>query len=233
MIAAVSDASAPPVPGFVESAFSPLVHQAVTRCLSARPGDGARTAVVLGSAMGDATTLDSGSRLLVAGQVHNALLFMQSTANAVLGRISCDFGITGPLLSLSVAGDLADELLDTAELLLEDEEVDRVVVVGVELAATGRTAEAHHGLGTAPPAEDLAVAVLVERGDPLPRAPRDAAPADGASADDIPTDDTSADDIPADDTQDGVTRHDATPAHEYGNLRGLMDLAARIQGTTQ
>jgi hypothetical protein len=233
MIAAVSDASAPPVPGFVDSAFSPLVHQAVTRCLSARPGDGARTALVLGSAMGDATTLDSGSRLLVAGQMHNALLFMQSTANAVLGRISCDFGVTGPLLSLSVDGDLADELLDTAELLLADEEVDRVVVVGVELAATGRAAAAHRGLGTLPPAADRAVAVLIERGDPLPRAPRDAARTDDTPADDARVDAARTDDTPADDARDGRTPHRTTPAHEYGNLRGLMDLAARIQGTTQ
>lgn len=220
MIAAVSDASAPPVPGFVDSPFSPLVHQAVTRCLSARPGDGARTAVVLGSAMGDAATLDAGSRLLVAGQVHNALLFMQSTANAVLGRISCDFGITGPLLSLSAAGDLADELLDAAELLLEDEELDRVVVVGVELAATKRTAAAHRGLGTVPPAADLAVAVLVERGAPVPRPAQRSAPR-------VPQDGDAPTGAPAGAPADGAS------AHEYGNLRGLMDLAARIQGTTR
>jgi hypothetical protein len=208
VIAAVSGADAPAVAGFVDSAFNPMVHQAVARCLSARPGDGARTAMVLASTMGDATTLDTGSRLLTAGQVHNALLFMQSTANAVLGVLSRDFGVTGPLLALSAAGDLAGELLDAAGVLLADnDELDRVVLVGVELTATARTAAAHRALGTRPPAADLAVAVLLERGDPVPRRDRE--------------------DHPAGDTPAGH----ATPA-AYGSLRGLVELAATIQGTT-
>lgn len=201
MIAAVSDAAAPALPGFVESTFNPLVHQAIERCLTAQPGDGSRTAMVLASTMGDATTLDTGSRLLVAGQVHNPLLFMQSTANAILGRLSCEFAITGPLLSLSTTDDLAGELLATAELLLEDEELDRVVIVGVELTGTERTAAAHRGLGTGPPGADLAVAIVLDRDDPVPRPPSDP-PATGE-----------------------------TPSTEYGNLRGLVELAALIQGT--
>ncbi|MBI0383809.1 hypothetical protein JBE27_48040, partial [Streptomyces albiflaviniger] len=47
MIAAMSGPSAPPVSGFVESAFNPMVYEAVERCLTARPGDGDRTAMVL------------------------------------------------------------------------------------------------------------------------------------------------------------------------------------------
>ncbi|MEU2212282.1 hypothetical protein AB0B95_18490 [Streptomyces hygroscopicus] len=198
MIAAMADASAPPVAGFVESAFSPLVHQAVQRCLTARPGDGSRTAMVLASTMGDATTLDLGSRLLAGGQPHNPLLFMQSTANAVLGRLSREFAVTGPLLSLSTLADPAAELLATAELLLEDEELDRVVLIGVELTGTERTAAAHRALRTGPPAADLAVAIVVDRDDPL-----------------------------------GHLRHDvpSAPSAPYGTLRGLVELAARIQRT--
>ncbi|GLV77329.1 hypothetical protein [Streptomyces hygroscopicus] len=198
MIAAMADASAPPVAGFVESAFSPLVHQAVQRCLTARPGDGSRTAMVLASTMGDATTLDLGSRLLTGGQPHNPLLFMQSTANAVLGRLSREFAVTGPLLSLSTLADPAAELLATAELLLEDEELDRVVLIGVELTGTERTAAAHRTLRTGPPAADLAVAIVVDRDDLL-----------------------------------GHLRHDvpSAPSPQYGTLRGLVELAARIQGT--
>lgn len=173
MIAAMSDASAPPVSGFVESAFNPLVYEAVQRCLAGREVDGARTAIVLGSTMGDSATLDLGSRRLVAGQVHNPLLFMQSTANAILGRISSEFAITGPLMSVSALDDLAGPLLATAQLLLEDEELDTVVAVGVELTGTERTAAAHRELGTAPPAGDLAVAVLLDRDDLVPRTPPD------------------------------------------------------------
>ncbi|MDT3396396.1 hypothetical protein RKE29_07035 [Streptomyces sp. B1866] len=207
MIAAVSDADPPPVPGFVESAFSPLVHQAVARALSARPGDGSRTALVLASAMGDAATLDAGSRLLAAGRVHHPLLFMQSTPNAVLGRLSCDFAVTGPLLALSATGDLADALLATGELLLEDEELDRVVLVGVELAATGRTAAAHREMGTGPPAAERAVAIVLDRGDPLHSLLHSP---------------------PLDPPLDALS----TSRTEYGNLRGLAELAARTQGTT-
>ncbi|WAP53947.1 beta-ketoacyl synthase chain length factor [Streptomyces sp. S465] len=198
MIAAICDASAPPVAGFVESVFSPMVHQAVERCLTARPGDGSRTAMVLASTMGDATTLDLGSRRLVAGQAHNPLLFMQSTANAVLGQLSVTFAVTGPLLSLSTVADPAGELLATAELLLEDAELDRVVLIGVELTGTERTAAAHRELRTGPPAGDLAVAIVLDRGDPLRRLLTD---------------------IPS------------GPSAEYGALRGLVELAARVQGT--
>jgi hypothetical protein len=207
MIAALSDSSAPPVPGFVESAFSPLVYQAVERCLTARPGDGARTAMVLASMVGDAATLDLGSRLLVAGQVDNALLFMQSTPNAVLGWLSREFAITGPLIALSTLDDLAGELLATAELLLEDEELDRVVLVGVELTGTERTAAAHRELGSAPPGADLAVAIVLDRDDPVLRSPS-AEPTDPHAPPDQPD-----------------------PSIEYGNLRGLVELAARIRGT--
>ncbi|HKS46148.1 MAG TPA: beta-ketoacyl synthase N-terminal-like domain-containing protein [Amycolatopsis sp.] len=167
MIVATADASAPPVPGFVESTFNPLVYQVAQRCLSACPGDGARTAVVLASMMGDATTLDLGSRRLAAGQAHNPLLFMQSTANAVLGHISREFGITGPLLSLSTLDDLAGELFATARVLLEDGELDRVLLIGVELAGTARTTAAHRELGTEPPSADRAVAIVIDRDDEI------------------------------------------------------------------
>ncbi|MGW7597470.1 beta-ketoacyl synthase N-terminal-like domain-containing protein [Streptomyces antimycoticus] len=199
MIAAIAGPSAPPVAGFVESAFNPMVYQAVERCLTAGPGDGSRTAMVLASTMGDAATLDLGSRLLVAGQVHNPLLFMQSTANAVLGRLSIEFAITGPLLSLSTTADPAGELLATAELLLEDEELDRIVLIGVELTGTERTTAAYRAFRTGPPAADLAVAIVLDRDDPVPSLPPDIPP---------------------------------TPSGEYGTLRGLVELAARIQGTT-
>ncbi len=198
MIAAMSGPSAPPVAGFVDSAFNPMVYQAVERCLTARPGDGSRTAMVLASTMGDAATLDLGSRLLVAGQVHNPLLFMQSTANAVLGRLSREFAITGPLLCLSTVADPAGELLATAELLLEDEELDRIVLIGVELTCTERTTAAYRELPAGPPAADLAVAIVLDRDDPVPSLPPDTPP---------------------------------TPSGEYGTLRGLVELAARIQGT--
>jgi 3-oxoacyl-[acyl-carrier-protein] synthase III len=179
VIAATADASAPLVSGFIESTFSPLVYEAVRQCLAEAPGDadGTRTAIVLASTMGDSGTLDLGSRLLVAGEVSNPLLFMQSTANAILGRLSIDFSIAGPLIALSPVGDLAADLLATADVLLADGEVDRVVLVGVELTGSERTAAAHRELGTRPPAADLAVAIVLDRGDVVPTQPVSGVPA--------------------------------------------------------
>ncbi|GAA3525871.1 hypothetical protein GCM10022222_06000 [Amycolatopsis ultiminotia] len=148
--------------GFIESEFNPLVHRAAWQCLTGRALDGARTAVVLASLFGDTTTADLASRQLVAGRVHNAILFMQATANAILGHISTQFALTGPLLALSTP-DPVEELVATAELLLDDGEIDHVLLVGAELAAGERTIAASAELGVTPPAEDLAVAHLVTR----------------------------------------------------------------------
>ncbi|MET1074478.1 MAG: beta-ketoacyl synthase N-terminal-like domain-containing protein, partial [Umezawaea sp.] len=129
-------------------------------------GDGARTAVALASLMGDTTTADLASRRMVSGRVHNPLLFMQATPNAVLGYLSKEFGITGPLVALSSTTALGSALLDTAAVLLDDPELDRVLVVGVELAANDRTTAALGELDAVPPTEDFAVALLVDRDTP-------------------------------------------------------------------
>jgi len=158
--------SADPVPGFVESEFSPLIHEVARRCLADRPGDGTRTALLLGSVIGDSTTTDLASRLMIGGQVRNALLFMQATPNAILGYLGKEFGITGPMVALSALTDLGSALLDTAALLLDDEELDRVLVVGVELTGNDRTAAACRELELERPAEDFAVALLIDRDSP-------------------------------------------------------------------
>jgi hypothetical protein len=176
LAAAVAEPSAElaPLPGFVESVFSPLVFEACRRCLDQKPGDGARTAVVLTSLMGDTTTADLASRRLAAGRVHNPLLFMQATANSVLGYLSREFGITGQQLSLSTLDDPLAESLAMADVLLDEPDLDRVLVVGVELAGGARAGavrnqlagpQAAQGEPDGPPAAqgDLAVAVLLGR----------------------------------------------------------------------
>jgi hypothetical protein len=140
------DIPLPRLPGFVESAFSPLVFEVAARCLTARPGDGSRTAVVLAALTGDTTTADLASRRMVSGRVHNPLLFMQATANSVLGHLSREFGITAQTFSVSTLRDAAAELLDLADLLLDDPEVERVLVVGVELGGGERLAAVHRDL---------------------------------------------------------------------------------------
>ncbi|MEU5345265.1 MULTISPECIES: hypothetical protein [unclassified Streptomyces] len=177
------DIPLPRLPGFVESAFSPLAYEAARQCLAERPdggtsrssgaesGGGSRTAVALASTAGDTTTADVASRRMVSGRVHNPLLFMQATPNSVLGCLSREFGITGQMFSLSTLDDPVTELLSMADLLLEDPEVDRVLVVGVELGGSERLTAVHeeladgHGhLAPALPASaGLAAAVLLGR----------------------------------------------------------------------
>ncbi|MFG2343660.1 beta-ketoacyl-[acyl-carrier-protein] synthase family protein [Streptomyces phaeochromogenes] len=165
------DIPLPRLPGFVESAFSPLAYEAARLCLAEQPGDAARTAVALASTAGDTTTADLASSRMVSGRVHNPLLFMQATPNSVLGYLSREFGITGQMFSLSTLDDPLTELLSMADLLLEDPEVDRVLVMGVELGGGERLAAVYEeladGHGQPAPAlpadAGLAAAVLLSR----------------------------------------------------------------------
>ncbi|WUR81673.1 hypothetical protein OG967_24170 [Streptomyces phaeochromogenes] len=165
------DIPLPRLPGFVESAFSPLAYEAARLCLTERPGDGSRTAVALASTAGDTTTADLASRRMASGRVHNPLLFMQATPNSVLGYLSREFGITGQMFSLSTLDDPVTELLSMADLLLEDPEVDRVLALGVELGGSERLAavyeelaDSHGHPAPALPADaGLAAAVLLGR----------------------------------------------------------------------
>ncbi|MFC8665421.1 hypothetical protein [Streptomyces sp. NPDC057199] len=167
------DIPLPRLPGFMESAFSPLAYEAARLCLAERPGDGSRTAVALASTAGDTTTADLASRRMVSGRVHNPLLFMQATPNSVLGYLSREFGITGQMFSLSTLDDPVTELLSMADLLLEDPEVDRVLVMGVELGGSERLDAVYEELAggngrsvpvaALPASAGLAVALLLGR----------------------------------------------------------------------
>lgn len=205
-----ADIPLPRLPGFVESVFSPLAYEVSRQCLTERPGDGSRTAVVLATLMGDTTTADLASRRMVSGRVHNPLLFMQATANAVLGYTSQEFGITGQTFSLSTLDDPLAELLAMADLLLEDPELDRVLVLGVELGGSERLAAAYRELAAdsgrpvpdLPATAGLAAAVLLGR-------PGGEAP--------VPVSVRSAEAYDAD---------DAGAAGHPGSIQGLFDLAA-------
>ncbi|MGW3571710.1 hypothetical protein ACWDSL_48900 [Streptomyces sp. NPDC000941] len=220
------DLPLPRLPGFVESSFSPLAYEVSRQCLTERPGDGSRTAVALASLMGDTTTADLASRRMVSGQVHNPLLFMQATANSVLGYTSREFGITGQTFSLSTLDDPVTELLAMADLLLEDPELDRVLVLGVELGggerreagvppADGwaRVADAYRELAVdsgrpvPPPSTPAGLAAAVLLGRPGGEAPVSVRSAEAYDADHATHDETD------------------TPGHP-GNILGLFDLAA-------
>lgn len=185
----------PSVPGFVTSRFSPLVAAAVEACLGGPPGDpdlvagrGERTAIVLATMCGDTTTTDTATRRMVAGQVHSPLLFFQSVTTSVLGHLSRRYGITGPISCVSDGADLSSEALRLAEVVLDDDWLDQVLVVGVEVEAEERVdwvrehADRAYPLGPLPRG-DAVVALLLRRGDEArepTRVPPSAAPAPSA-----------------------------------------------------
>ncbi|WP_035804594.1 beta-ketoacyl-[acyl-carrier-protein] synthase family protein [Kitasatospora mediocidica] len=165
----------PNVAGFVTSRFSPLVVAVAEACLG-EPGSGRdlvagrgeRTAMVLATAGGDHTTTDVATQRMVAGQVHSPLLFFQSVTTSVLGHLAKRYGITGPISCVSAGAGLAPEALRVADILLDDEELDQVLLVGVELAANERVdwvqgrLDGAYPLGPLPRG-DAAVALLLRR----------------------------------------------------------------------
>ncbi|UFQ17175.1 MULTISPECIES: ketosynthase [Streptomyces] len=179
------------VPGFVESAFSPLVKAAVDRCLAdVVDGDtlgepGARMGLVLVTFLGDTTTSDLGSRLLESGQVANPLLFYQSVPTTILGVIARDYAITGPTTCVALRGDVRSEALDLVDTVLDDG-MDQVLLIAVELeTAEGRPLAAHARLArdgeplAAPSRTDAAVAFLFRRADTTPEGTGTAVPVSG------------------------------------------------------
>ncbi|MFE5805576.1 beta-ketoacyl synthase chain length factor [Streptomyces sp. NPDC056491] len=172
------DVALPGVPGFVVSAFNPLVRETVRRCLGEPGTEGApnrlvgafpdSTAIVLATVAGDSTTSDLASQKLVSGRVHNPLLFFQSVTTSILGHLTIEYGLTGPVSCIAADSGVSEQALDAAELLLADADIDQVLVIAIELAVNPRTgaAFAHmvaQGGTTRPPDGDLAVALLLRR----------------------------------------------------------------------
>jgi hypothetical protein len=130
----------PRVPNFVESEFNPLVDLVVGRVLAdLDAGYQGSTGLVLISTYGDTTTADIAGRRVAAGKRQSAMLFFQSIPNSILGHLGVTYGFTGPLTCLSARTMLLSTALAAAELALEDG-TDRVVLVGVDLAAAERVA---------------------------------------------------------------------------------------------
>lgn len=151
------DDTVPAIAGFVLSTFSPLVAEVAERCLRARygvppapPGRGETTAVVLASAAGDVTTAHAIAEAARTGVRVAPLLFFQSNPNAVVGHVAARWGLGGPVVCTSPAGDPLADGLAVAQLLIDDGDAGDVLVIAAEVA-------------TVDGARDQAVAVLVGR----------------------------------------------------------------------
>ncbi|KQO18029.1 hypothetical protein [Paenibacillus sp. Leaf72] len=126
-----------PVPGFIESAFNPMVYQILKNHVeSGTIRSHQKLAILLGSAFGDTATADRASQNLLQGKVHNPLLFYQSVPNSILGYASKQFGFTGMISAVSHFGNGLVSLLDLAEIYMDQPDVEQVLVIGVELQSS-------------------------------------------------------------------------------------------------
>jgi Beta-ketoacyl synthase, N-terminal domain len=135
------DGEAPTLAGFVLSSFAPLVAAVAHRCLSSHYGAppvpdprGDRTAVVVCSASGDLGTTIALADAVDAGRRVPPLLFFQAVPNAVVGHVAGQWGLRGPVVCISPAGDPVAEAFDVVGLLRRDGDADEALVVLVEQA---------------------------------------------------------------------------------------------------
>ncbi|MEW2440931.1 beta-ketoacyl synthase chain length factor [Micromonospora marina] len=135
------------VAGFVHSPFAPLVAEVAQRCLARRYGTGPlppgnRTAVVLVSAGGDTAGAAHVRATVAAGGRIGPLFFFQSVPNSVAGHVAARWGLDGPVVCLSPAGDARAEGEAEADLLLYDGDAAQALLILIELAPDGTPGEA-------------------------------------------------------------------------------------------
>lgn len=125
------DDTAPALPGFIVSSFSPIAAETAARCLGRRetgPETDGVTAVVMATSRGDRESAAHVARTVAAEGLLGPLLFFQSVPNAVAGHIAARWNLTGPVVCLA---DQASAL-ETAALLIEDGDADDVLLLHIE-----------------------------------------------------------------------------------------------------
>ena len=136
-----ADAEIPPLAGFIESAFSPLLAEVAARALRRRPERGRPepavpgpvTAIVMVTALGDVTSATRVAAAVDAGGRVSPLLFFQSVPNAVAGYLAARWDLTGPVVCVSGMG----AGLDIAATLIDDADADEALVTRIDLAGAG------------------------------------------------------------------------------------------------
>jgi 3-oxoacyl-(acyl-carrier-protein) synthase len=140
-------AGPPVLPGFIGSTFSPLVAVVADRCLQSLYGEvpmkqGGKVGIVIVSRTGDRVSAEQVRQLVADGKRVGPLYFFQSVPNSVAGYVAARWGLHGPVVCLSPAGDARQTGFDQAALLIADGDADQVLVVLVEQASQGDTAVA-------------------------------------------------------------------------------------------
>ncbi|MER7248346.1 hypothetical protein [Kribbella sp. NPDC000426] len=113
----------PGVPGFVGSAFNPMVVAAAEQCL-AQVDTEPLTGIVLVSD-GDRASADHVRQAVAEGKRIGPLYFFQSVPNSIAGWIAAKWELRGPVVCVTNGGP------DEAELLLADGDAEQVLIVQV------------------------------------------------------------------------------------------------------
>jgi|GEM_PF-1318719 len=127
-----ADHTAPSLPGFIVSTFSPIAAETAARCLGRRAETAAETAamtaVLITTSRGDRESAAHVARTVAAGGLLGPLLFFQSVPNAVAGHIAARWNLTGPVVCLADPA----SALESAALLIEDGDADEVLLLRIE-----------------------------------------------------------------------------------------------------
>ena len=124
------DGAVTPLPGYIESDFSPLVAEVSARVLPSCGGT--VTAIVIVTALGDVASATRVAAAVDAGRRVAPLHFFQSVPNSVAGYLAAQWHLTGPVVCVS--GTTAG--VDVAALLIGDGDADEALVVRVDLQVT-------------------------------------------------------------------------------------------------
>jgi 3-oxoacyl-(acyl-carrier-protein) synthase len=136
-------AELPALPGYVLSSFSPLVAAAAEGCLAGAALSAAareRIAVLLVSAGNDVVSAAHVRDRVAAGRRVGPLLFFQAAPNSIVGQVSGQWGLGGPVVCISPVSDAFAEAMAEAKLLLDDGDADAVLLILIEQAAVEQAA---------------------------------------------------------------------------------------------
>ncbi|MFC6159091.1 hypothetical protein [Kribbella jiaozuonensis] len=119
------DGGEPPgVPGFVGSAFNPMVVAAAERCLNQVETEALTGIVLVGD--GDRVSAEHVEQAVAEGKRIGPLYFFQSVPNSIAGWIAAKWELRGPVVCVTEGG------LEEAALLLDDGDAERVLIVEVD-----------------------------------------------------------------------------------------------------
>lgn len=130
----------PPAGRFTGSDFAPLVVAVADRCLRLRHGPpplprpyGERTALILATVRGDTATLDAVARAAAARTPVPKPYLATSVPTAAPGHVAVEWGLTGPVLSVTPMRSPVEDGLELAAQLIAVGDAAEVLLITADL----------------------------------------------------------------------------------------------------